>query len=145
MSQALDYHTIYRRNLPHIQPPGATFFVTFRLANSLPVATLQRWHEEDQTAEPQLARLPEGERREECYRQQKRAFGCFDEELDRAEFGPTWLGETAVAQLVYDALRQRDGAVYNLMAFTIMPNHVHAVFTPCARNDGVVGVAAHPV
>ena len=140
MSQALDYHTIYRRNLPHIQPPGATFFVTFRLANSLPVATLQRWREEAQAAERESARLPEEERREARYRQQKRAFGRFDEALDRAESGPTWLGETAVAQLVYDALRRRDGAVYDLLAFTIMPNHVHAVLTPCERNEGVVAL-----
>jgi hypothetical protein len=26
----------YKRNLPHYQPPFATYFVTFRLANSLP-------------------------------------------------------------------------------------------------------------
>ena len=32
----LDYKPDYRRNLPHIQPPSATFFVTFRLAGSLP-------------------------------------------------------------------------------------------------------------
>ena len=27
----------YRRNLPHYQPVEATFFITFRLANSLPL------------------------------------------------------------------------------------------------------------
>ncbi|MDQ6651305.1 MAG: hypothetical protein M3Y84_01020 [Acidobacteriota bacterium] len=31
-----NYQRSYRRNLPHIQPPGSTFFVTFRLAGSLP-------------------------------------------------------------------------------------------------------------
>ena len=30
MSQ-FDYQESYDRNLPHIQPPGATLFVTFRL------------------------------------------------------------------------------------------------------------------
>ncbi|MGK0365492.1 MAG: putative transposase [Saprospiraceae bacterium] len=28
--------TYYRNNLPHITPIGATFFITFRLADSLP-------------------------------------------------------------------------------------------------------------
>ncbi len=32
--------TFYRRNLPHIQPIGACFFVTFRLFNSIPKASL---------------------------------------------------------------------------------------------------------
>lgn len=35
---------VYRRNLPHIHPPGATFFVTFRLglAGSLPPEVVER-------------------------------------------------------------------------------------------------------
>jgi putative transposase len=37
---------IYRRNLAHIQPPGATFFVTFRLAGSIPSEVLAMLHAE---------------------------------------------------------------------------------------------------
>jgi hypothetical protein len=29
----LDFKPFYHRNLPHIQPPGATLFVTYRLAD----------------------------------------------------------------------------------------------------------------
>ncbi len=32
----------YKRNLPHYKPPGYTFFVTFRLAGSLPVAVIEK-------------------------------------------------------------------------------------------------------
>lgn len=39
----LDYREFYRRNLPHFQPAGGTFFVTFRLAGSIPRAVLERW------------------------------------------------------------------------------------------------------
>jgi hypothetical protein len=31
----LDFKPFYHRKLPHIQPPGATLFVTYRLADSL--------------------------------------------------------------------------------------------------------------
>ena len=140
MQRTLDYNTIYHRNLPHIQPLGATLFVTYRLADSLPTVVRQRLREEAEAAERQLAQLPEGERREELYCAQKRAFGRMDAVLDQAEAGPKWLGEPAVAQLVYDALRGCDGAVYDLIACTIMPNHVHAVFTPCHGPDGVVAL-----
>ena len=37
-----DYKPFYRRNLPHIQPSGATFFVTFHLAGSLPRRILEQ-------------------------------------------------------------------------------------------------------
>src|SRR5712692_9846229 len=42
----LDYREFYRRNLPHFQPAGGTFFVTFRLAGSIPRAVLERWRVE---------------------------------------------------------------------------------------------------
>jgi hypothetical protein len=47
MSQ-FEYKPIYRRNLPHIQPLGATLFVTFRLAGSLPKHVLDEWQSEKQ-------------------------------------------------------------------------------------------------
>ena len=42
------YQRAYRRNLPHIQPPGATFFMTFRLAGSLPQTVVRQWNRERQ-------------------------------------------------------------------------------------------------
>jgi len=65
----------YRRNMPHIQPGGATFFVTFRLASSLPKEVVLRLKEE-----------------------------------------------------------------YDLLAYCIMPNHVHLVFT--VRHDFITSVRA---
>ena len=51
MMSQFDYKSSYRRNLPHIQPPGVTFFVTFHLAGSLPRTVLeQRRMEESQLA-----------------------------------------------------------------------------------------------
>jgi len=32
----------YQRNLPHYQPVGYTFFVTYRLDGSLPIETIRR-------------------------------------------------------------------------------------------------------
>ena len=52
-----DYKPFYRRNLPHIQPPGATFFVTFHLAGSLPRTVLQQWKTEKYQLEAEKSRL----------------------------------------------------------------------------------------
>jgi len=46
-----DFKRAYRRNLPHIQPPGASFFVTCRLAGSLPQSTIDQWKRERQWLE----------------------------------------------------------------------------------------------
>lgn len=36
----------HRRNLPHIYPEGAIFFVTFRLKNSIPLEVLGKMQED---------------------------------------------------------------------------------------------------
>lgn len=129
MTNSLSYRPAYRRNLPHIQPPGVTLFVTFRLAGSLPVVVLEQWREEAKARERLLATLPEGERAERRYLDDRRFFGRYDAELDRAAHGSLWLREPDVAAAVAAVLRDGDGAFYDLLAYTIMPNHVHMVFT----------------
>jgi hypothetical protein len=42
MNNRLDYKSFYRRNLPHYQPADGIFFVTYRLAFSLPKKVLQQ-------------------------------------------------------------------------------------------------------
>ncbi len=39
---------IYRRNLPHWRQDGTTYFVTFRLGDSLPRRVLDQWEYEKQ-------------------------------------------------------------------------------------------------
>ncbi len=61
-------------------------------------------------------------------KQQKRYFGRFEGLLDKSSTGPMWLGDPRIARLVADAIHRRDGKHYDLLAYSIMPNHVHLVF-----------------
>jgi hypothetical protein len=54
----------------------------------------------------------------------------FEDALHKAKTGPIWLTDGSVAKIVSEALHRRDGDVYRLDAYCIMPNHVHAVFKP---------------
>ncbi|MEW5830557.1 MAG: hypothetical protein AB1846_16830 [Chloroflexota bacterium] len=56
MSQ-FSYKSTYRRNLPHIQPEGATLFITFRLANSLPKEVVERLLAEKEQAEKKISQI----------------------------------------------------------------------------------------
>jgi REP element-mobilizing transposase RayT len=116
----------YRRRLPHIQPPGQTFAVTFRLTGSLPdhvVGELMEWRDRIK-AEAQKA-PSQAERLKILSQLDLRYWGHFDEVLNTALDGPTWLRRTDVADLVAEAIHYRDGAEYELDAYCIMPNHVH--------------------
>jgi putative transposase len=120
--------TYYRRNLPQYQPADPTYFVTFRLAGSLPQEAVAHLKEERAKAERQL--LESGGRDEERINQlRKRHFARFDKLLDTARHGPRWLQNAEVAEVVSGAIRYRDGREYELLAYCIMPNHVHLVIT----------------
>jgi REP element-mobilizing transposase RayT len=107
-----------RGYLSHRDEPGLTQFVTFRLADSFPEALRSEWEhlwkiEDDQQRRAEL----------EAYLDHGRG-GCH---LLRPE----------IAQLVEDAVRFFHGERYDLRAWVVMPNHVHALFkvdtTPMAE------------
>ncbi|MEW5986567.1 MAG: hypothetical protein AB1791_08045 [Chloroflexota bacterium] len=122
--------SVYHRNLPHIQPPGATFFVTFRLAGSIPAAVAAALYEEAERIRAELEREPNSpERARRIYLEQRHFFGRWDAILAAGD-GPDWLRNPAVATLVSDNMHYFDGKRYDLIVFCIMSNHVHVVLTP---------------
>src|SRR5262245_1649290 len=139
MSQ-FDYQQFYERHLPHIQPPGATLFLTFRLAGSIPRHVLRQWKAEKDWLDEEAKRLSKLKQNEaslkiEDHEQRllqfrRRWFQKFEDLLHKQSYGPMWLGEDHMAEIVAEALRRRDGKVYRLDAYCIMSNHVHAVFAP---------------
>jgi REP element-mobilizing transposase RayT len=136
MSQ-YDYKPDYHRNLPHFQPPGATFFVTFRLANSLPLTLLRQLKEEAEEREQQIRLSAAATKQVELlYLEWKRQFGRLDDALDKANNGQSWLSQPKIAAMVAESLHYRDGKVYDLEVFSIMPTHAHVVFTPLAKETG---------
>jgi len=127
----------YRRNLPHFQPPGATLFITFRLAGSFPAAVLADLRAEAKRMQAELQREPDSpERSERIYRAQRRFFGKWDAALD-AGAGPDWLSKPDVAALVAEEMHYFDGMRYDLLAYCVMPNHVHVIFTPLLKTESV--------
>jgi REP-associated tyrosine transposase len=133
-----DYQLFYQRHLPHYQPPGATLFITFRLAGSLPGEVMLRLEAEARQSENEIDGIVDLEARKEAfYSAQKRLFARLDGELDIGIHGPRWLSEPAIAHIVCEALHYRDGRVYTLEAYCVMPNHVHLVCTPLGR-EGIV-------
>lgn len=55
----LDYKQFTERHRPHIQPPGATFFLTYRLAGSIPKATVREYKARKEWLENELKRIRE--------------------------------------------------------------------------------------
>jgi len=136
MSQ-FSYKSYYRRNLPHIQPEGATLFITFRLANSLPKEVIERLQAEKEEAEKKINQISDkGEREKQFFLAHRRFFGKWDDALDSLAHGEKYLSNPQISDLVAESLLYRDGKVYHLEAFSIMPNHAHLVCAPLEESEG---------
>jgi putative transposase len=121
--------SFYRRRLPHWQPAGGTIFLTWRLYGSLPEEALQRLADEQHLLQKRPERpgeLP----RDRSRRHSKRLFALADQMLARADTGPHWLQDERIAQLVVDALFHHHLKLYVLLAFVVMPNHMHVLLQP---------------
>lgn len=119
--------THYKRFLPHIQPIGATFFVTTRLAGTLPKSVLKELRNKykERTAALKLEKLPNWKL--EVYMEGKRYFREYDDYLDKANCSIRYLAQPEVAKIVIQQLERFNGEWYDLIAYCIMPNHIHLV------------------
>jgi len=54
-------------------------------------------------------------------------FKKFDQLLDASSHGDQWLRRPEIAKIVSNSLHCYDGIRYDLICYTIMPNHVHLV------------------
>lgn len=121
----------YKRRLPHWHPPNAVFDINFRLANTLPRATLLELKKIRDQKIKTLKESFETESEIKYALQQERTlyYGKYEELLDRSDFGPTWLSQPAIAEIVAEAFlfRHQEG-IFKLICYSIMPNHVHAIF-----------------
>ncbi|MFN0112940.1 MAG: transposase [Blastocatellia bacterium] len=130
----LRYKKQYRRRLPHIQPPGATFFITFRLADSIPRKVWEDLRERLDTIYKELA--DEGEGGQVLALERERLwFQEYEEYLDNTCDGPLWLKDDRIAALVAEDFHHFDGERYRLDAFCVMPNHVHTVLMPLPTTE----------
>lgn len=97
-----------RGYLPHCDFPGLVQFITFRLADSMPASRRSEWEH--------LLKI-EGVRE----RRTK-----LEEYLDRGA-GECWLRDALIAKLAEDALLFFHNERYELLAWCVMPNHVHVL------------------
>jgi 1-hydroxy-2-methyl-2-(E)-butenyl 4-diphosphate synthase len=110
--------------LPHWRIPGATYSVTFRIKDSLPASVLKEYEREKSLL---LERLDPGQQLREEIRALTETL--IEPALHAAE-GPRPLADAAIAAMVESALKHFDGERYDLLAWSVMPNHVHVLLTP---------------
>jgi len=127
---------IARRNagrLPHWQQEGATYAVTFRLADSLPASVVRDYQKEksEWLTKIRLAEdAGEAAMADLLKRELESVYHLHTENALHAGHGECWMKRPEIARAVRDALFHFDGDHYHLGAWCVMPNHVHLIICP---------------
>ncbi len=123
-----------RRDLPHWFKPGAIHFVTYRLADTIPIALL---NELRANRTSQLRQLPVMAGRRDMRREliQKKFFAEYDAYLDRVGT-VDWLQQPALGVLIRNNLLHHQASKYDLYAYCVMPTHVHVLLRPTLIDEG---------
>jgi len=105
-----------RGYLPHVDQPGLVQSLTFRLHDAVPEPVVQSWKDELAWTESLPAKDPRDV-------ELRRLISRYED----AGHGACWLCDGGIAILVENALLHFDDQRYRLIAWCIMPNHVHVL------------------
>jgi len=108
-----------RGYLPHFDGDRTIQFITFRLNDSIPADVLAKYKDKLHWTEDTAP----GSRKAAALRRMVEAY-------EDSGKGACHLIDRRIAVLVRDALSSSDGRRYNLVAWCIMPNHVHVLIEP---------------
>jgi REP element-mobilizing transposase RayT len=127
-----------RGYLPHLEIPESTYFLTFRLADTLPFSVMRAFEiEKTQLLQSVITRgekLIGEEQKRLNYLQSKR----IQEYLDKG-IGECWLGKREIAEIVANSIEFFESKRYISHVWCIMPNHVHWLMTP-AQNESLTKI-----
>ncbi len=127
----------YQRHLPHWRQQGATYFVTFRLADSIPqqqLNSLKRWREIWEKSHPEP-------RSEADWHEFAREITLRTEVWMDEGYGECHFRRPELAKLAADALLHFQDSRSLTGCFVVMPNHIHWVVRPLNGYDleGITG------
>jgi hypothetical protein len=114
----------YHGNLPHWEQAGKMYFVTFRLADSIPTQRLRLLEEERHIWKSANSQIATQAQWIEYYRLfNDRVEAWLDDNI-----GECCLGRPDCAAIVGEAFGYFNGQQYSLDHWVIMPNHFHVLF-----------------
>ncbi len=128
---------IEQRHLPHWTQERATYFVTFRLADSLPQEKLKVWH----TERNEWLKSHNEPYSQEELTEYARLFSQQMEEWLDAGTGSCILKNEENSKIIEQSLLHFDGERYELGSYVIMANHVHVLVAP--KSEHKLGEILH--
>jgi len=106
-----------RRNLPHFYAQDAIYDINFRLANTIPKSLSDEYY----WTLKQENKSKQTKRNSNLYNE------IMDDYLDRNSNGINWLRNEKIRLETISSINFNNKRLYSVIAFCIMPNHVHLI------------------
>ncbi|CAN5394618.1 transposase [soil metagenome] len=113
----MEHQLFHKRHLPHLHPSEGIFFITYRLADSMPKEIINALQQEYKNEKEDLLIQPN----KHSY------FVAFDEYLDKYQSDKNYLSIPKIAEINKNAIHHFDSKYYQLICYCIMSNHIHLV------------------
>ncbi len=126
---------IHQGNLPHWKQENVWFFITFRLADSIPADVVEEIKSE---RELWLKNHPNGKNGNYTKDELKEYYRLFSQRIEtllNAGKGSCVLKNESIAKIVAETLQHFNHQRYALDEWVIMPNHVHVLVKPFKDNN----------
>jgi hypothetical protein len=122
MTRKPDTIAFWYGRLPHWEVAEGRYFVTIHLAGAIPPQGRNRIHAMAQEYAKMAVRDAQGQPKH-----QRRIYLEMESWLDRTDFAAD-LQRPAVARMVIDAIALRQETTWNMLAYVVMPSHLHLFF-----------------
>jgi putative transposase len=122
---------VYIRHMPHWRQEGASYFVTFRLADSLPESRL---HELNQIKIEWQRKNPNAQDKKSLEQLARMVFERIESYLDEGS-GSCVLKNGLFSQSVHQSMQHFHSQRYEIGASVVMPNHVHCIVRPLTKDE----------
>lgn len=128
--------------MQHLYGNNRTYFITFRLADSLPQTKILELKNEYAYKVSLIIENDIGKKKELLDKIEIEVLGKYNEQLDINPYGKCILKDEKIAKIVSDQIMKYHDVLYELKCYSIMPNHVHTILrsrgdTPEDKSDPV--------
>ena len=105
-----------RGYIPHFDQPDTIQSITIRLTDAVPVSIIEQWKKELGW----MKKMPANDPRQVELRNRIAKY-------EDAGYGSCWLRDERIAALVQETILHFDGRRYRILAWCVMPNHIHVI------------------
>ncbi len=124
------------RNLPHWYSADKPVFVTYRLKFTIPMSVITEFNAKRSEWFQNLSNMKVDDKLAEEANKSLTQFYWLDELISKSAEVPQILSRKDLTDVITDTFNHHNKIRYDLLAYCVMPNHVHVLFNPLKQSDG---------